>query len=72
MTWIDMSTVHISIVNDNEYHQQVVVQIGEMLSLRLRSKAGLMTIGAAGDFSAFDRLKDVRRKMAEHLQADVV
>jgi len=31
-----------------------------------------MTIGAAGDLSAFDRLKDLRRKMAKHLQADVV
>ncbi|CAL1128199.1 unnamed protein product [Cladocopium goreaui] len=39
-----------------------IVNLG---SVRL---AGLMTIGAAGDLSAFDRLKDLRRKMAKHLQ----
>eukprot|EP00434_Breviolum_minutum_P004250 symbB.v1.2.003747.t1/scaffold191.1/size276526/12 len=30
--------------------------------------AGLMTIGAPGDLSAFDRLRDLRAKMANHFQ----
>ena len=32
-------------------------------------QAGLMTIGAPGDLSAFDRLRDLRAKMANHFQA---
>eukprot|EP00435_Cladocopium_sp_Y103_P029168 s286_g7.t1 len=40
-----------------------IVNLGS--SVRL---AGLMTIGAPGDLTAFDRLKDVRTKLAEHLQ----
>ena len=39
----------------------------QMLTLPRVRLAGLMTIGAAGDLTAFDRLRELRREVAEGL-----